>query len=142
MTVTGPPSPAAPVPKGSWRPRPGDFVTVAEAVCGGKADDFGSSWSRAAAFLTRRALEDAVDGIYTGPLLGVRECPTSTKLLCLPRYLGDAELAREVHATWAQLSTACHAHPYELDPTLAELQRWIGVVKRLVSFAGAGAGAV
>lgn len=142
MTVTGPTSPSAPLPKRPWRPRPMDFLIVAEAVCGGKADDFGSSWSRAAAFLTRRALEDAVDGVYNGPLLAIRACPMSTKLLCLPRYLGDANLAREVHATWAQLSTACHAHPYELDPTIGELQRWIDVVKRLISFATPAAGAV
>lgn len=121
-----------PSPQKRWRPRPADLLAVAEAVCAGKADDYGSSWARAAAFLVRGALEDGIDSIFSGPLLGIRACPTSTKLICLPRFLSDVDLAAELHATWAQLSTACHAHSYELDPTLGELQRWIGVVQRLL----------
>jgi hypothetical protein len=132
VSAGGAPTPSVPPPKGKWKPVPSDLLAVAEAVCGGKGGDYGTSWARAAAFLTRQALEDAIDTIYTGPLLGIRACPTSTKLICLPYYLGEVNLARELHATWAQLSTACHAHPYELDPTVAELQRWIEVVRRLL----------
>lgn len=140
MSSDGPPPP--PVQARRWSPRPMDLLGVAEAVCGGKADDFGTSWAIAAAFLTRKALEDAVDAVYAGPLSGMRSCPTSTKLICLPRYLGDRNLAQEAHATWAELSTACHAHPYDLAPTVGELQRWVGVVKRLVAPASSAIGAV
>jgi len=121
-----------PPPQRSWRPPPTELLAVADAVCAGRADHYGSSWARAAAFLTRRAIEDAVDAVYSGPLTAVRTCPVSTKLICLPRYLGDVDLAGEVHAAWAQLSVACHAHPYELDPTLAELHGWIAVGRRLL----------
>jgi len=130
MTASVPP--VLPPPRRRRRPSPAELLAVAEAVCGGKADDYGSSWARAAAVLTRQALEEAVDAIYDGPLAAILTCPTSTKLICLPRYLDDSSLAGQVHAAWAQLSTACHAHPYELDPTLAELQRWIQIVRALL----------
>ncbi|HET9689516.1 MAG TPA: hypothetical protein VFP61_00050 [Acidimicrobiales bacterium] len=39
---------------------------------------------------------------------------------------------------WAQLSSACHAHPYELDPTVVELHRWAGVVRRLTAHIDTG----
>lgn len=64
--------------------------------------------------------------------------PVSTQLICLRRELGDPDLAGKMHATWSQLSTACHAHAYELDSTLAELRRWIDVVARLVLAATPG----
>lgn len=126
----------APVPQRPPKPKPvpppGMVLDVAASLSGAGGANLGGSWARSAAFLVRQALEQAVEGLYTGPLSGVRSCPPSTQMICLRRYLADRALAAEVHATWAQLSTACHAHPYELDPALAELQRWIAVVRRLI----------
>ena len=116
-------------------PSPVQVLGVAEAACGATGGGFGGSWARAASFLIRQALEDAVEHVFSGPLAGVRACPVSTQLICLRREI-DPELAGEVHAAWSQLSTACHAHPYELDPTLAELRCWIDVVRRLLAVTG------
>ena len=107
-----------------------DFARLATGS--GDDTDWGRSWERIAAFLTRTALESAVIQRWAGLLTDMRWAPMSTQLICLPRYL-DPDLARRVHATWAQLSTACHAHPYELPPTVAELTRWIDVVAQLLA---------
>lgn len=45
----------------------------------------------------------------------------------------DHELADGVRVTRSALSRACHHHPYELAPTVAELSHWITQVERLVS---------
>ncbi len=120
-------------------PTPAQLIDYARGVTAGTAGDWGRSWARAAAFLTRTALEDAVATLWSGPLTSLRATSTSSQLLCLPTYLGDDDLARRVHATWAQLSTACHAHAYELPPTVGELRRWIDVVDRLVAVTSFGA---
>lgn len=134
MTVplVPPPTPPPP-PRPVYRPSPAELLAVARAVSGAGGGAFGGSWARAATFLIRQALERAVDTVWTGPLAGVAACPRTTTLLCLRRYLGDDDLAADVHATWAQLSSACHAHAYELEPTLGELRRWGDVVDRLIA---------
>ena len=117
---------------------PAELFHYARLATGaGDETDWGRSWERIAAFLIRTALESAVSQRWAGPVAEMRWAPISTQLICLPRYL-DPDLARSVHATWAQLSTACHAHPYELPPTVAELHRWIDVVAQLLAFPPAG----
>lgn len=117
---------------------PAKLLDYARLATGSGDDtDWGRSWERIAAFLTRTALESAVTQRWSGPLTDMRWAPISTQLICLPRYL-DPDLAHRLHATWAQLSTACHAHPYELPPTVAELHRWIDVVAELLAVTAAG----
>jgi hypothetical protein len=128
----------------SGRPTPTAVLDSARAIVGG-ADDlsagdgsagsaWGGSWSRAAAFLIRCSLEDTVADLWISESVpALAECALSTQLLCLPVYVGDEILARDVHATWAQLSNACHAHSYELAPTVDELRRWMDVVRRLIT---------
>lgn len=94
---------------------------------------WGRSWARVSAFLARTALERTLRDFWADALTGMGWAPTSVQLLCLPTYLAEPALARDLYDTWAQLSRACHAHPYELPPTIGELERWIGVVERFAS---------
>lgn len=94
---------------------------------------WGPTWPRAAAFLARQALEDAVGRIWHGAALGMRDCCMIAQLVSLPFYLDDQDLARRVRDCWCSLSNACHAHPYELAPTVAELEGWLEVVDQLVA---------
>ncbi len=115
------------------RPGPAELLAYARKATGaGDSSRWGRSWERSAVFLTRTALESTVANRWTGSLADMRWAPMSTQLICLPCYL-DPDLAHRVHAAWAQLSTACHAHPYELPPTIAELHRWIDTVDQLIA---------
>lgn len=90
-------------------------------------------WPRTTAFLTRQALEGAVDAYWaakpdTEPM---RDATMRSKLTCLPCYL-DPPTARQITFTYHALCGACHYHPYELAPTAAELHRWISDVAAFV----------
>jgi hypothetical protein len=89
-------------------------------------------WPRAAALLARQALEEALDERWRkkGPALD--RVTTLCQLICLQEYLDDEALAASVRQTWVELSEACHHHPYELAPTMAELRRWIAVTESLL----------
>lgn len=89
-------------------------------------------WPRAAALLTRQALEVAMKTYWSATAPGVETCSTRAQLLCLGRYLGDEPLAHRAHAVWAALSNACHHHAYELAPTREELDGWRDVVAQVV----------
>jgi len=90
-------------------------------------------WPRAAALLSRQALEMAVDEYWVARRIPLDSCATRQQLICLREYMDDDDLAGRVHHAWNALSRACHHHPYELAPTVAELAGWIGVVQ---GFAG------
>lgn len=88
-------------------------------------------WPRAAALLARQSLESTLDefwrlrGLAFDPRAGRRQ-----QLICLRGYLLGAEkLTGRLHHTWAALSRACHHHPYELAPTVGELETHIGVIE-------------
>jgi hypothetical protein len=83
---------------------------------------WGGAWQRAAAFLGRQALETAVGDVWSGSATDLDECSMAAQLVCLPFYLEDVEAARRARQCWYALSSACHAHPYELAPTVAELR--------------------
>jgi hypothetical protein len=97
---------------------------------------WGGVWPRAAALLTRQALEDGVDRVWVGPLANMRRASMKAQMVCLRDYLGDPVLARRVYATWSALSNACHAHPFDLAPTADELRGWGEVVERLLAATG------
>jgi len=86
-------------------------------------------WPRAAALLTRQALEEAVDDYWRSRQLPLDSLPTQAQLVCMRMMTADASLPARVHEAWGALSRACHHHPYELSPTAAELATWIEVVE-------------
>lgn len=94
-------------------------------------------WPRAAALLTRQALEEAVDEYWSSRQLPLSSLPTHAQLVCMRLMMSDGALPPRLHGTWAALSRACHHHPYELSPTAGELATWIDVVEQ---FATPGAG--
>ena len=70
--------------------------------------------------------------LWVGELAELLGCSFFDQLLCLPEYI-DEELARATRHTWCALSRACHAHSYELAPTLGELESMAGAVEELLS---------
>ncbi len=81
-------------------------------------------WPRAAALLTRQALEVAIATYWSKAAPGVESCSRKAQFLCLGRYLGDEVMAQRAHVAWAALSASCHYHVYDLAPTREELQAW------------------
>ena len=90
-------------------------------------------WPRATALLARQALEGALDDLWKVRAPGVEQCSVHAQLLCLSQYLQDEVLAERVSYAWAALSRACHQHPYELPPTVAELDGWLNVVSQFLT---------
>jgi hypothetical protein len=114
-------------------PAPAELLATARTVAAG-GPGWGSSWSRATAFLARQALEDGVSGVWTGAAAGLRDCNMAAQLTSLPFDLGDTDLAQRTRQCWNDLSNACHVHPYELSPNAAELNSWLGVVDDLLTY--------
>lgn len=85
-------------------------------------------WPRAAALLTRQALENALDDLWRAKAPGVEQTSSHAQLLCLGQYVEDQRLAARASFAWACLSRACHHHVYELAPTANELTGWIDSV--------------
>lgn len=89
-------------------------------------------WPRAAALLTRQALELALATYWSKAAPGVEACSKKAQFLCLGRYLGDEELAQRAHVAWSALSRGCHHHVYDLAPTREELLAWREAVAEVV----------
>lgn len=82
------------------------------------------AWPRAAALLTRQALEIVISARLGDRIPEVDGLSMRVKLACLSE-LTDPVAAHEAAWLWARLSAACHHHPYDLAPTGAELTEWI-----------------
>lgn len=94
-------------------------------------------WARSVALLTRQALETALSELWKAKgVTAVSTCSIRVQLLCLRIYLGDRILAGDLAHAWSALSNACHHHPYELPPTLSELQSWLQTVRTGVAGVG------
>ena len=87
-------------------------------------------WARAAALLTRQALEQAVRRRLIHEMKLQGEPSFRSQLLAL-RHVVDDDLAAEVSWTWSALSRATHHHAYALPPTASELERWRQTVRKL-----------
>jgi len=89
-------------------------------------------WPRACAWLTRLALEQALDQFWARVLPEAVNCGVRPQLLILPRY-ADANTAALAAEAWYGLARATHHHAYDLAPTAAELRRWHNTVRTLVT---------
>ena len=89
-------------------------------------------WPRVSALLALQALDAALCGLWEIHALGLQGCPMKTQLICLRSYLDDTSLAARAGHAASALRRACHHHPYELAPTVGELQDWLSVVRELV----------
>lgn len=99
----------------------------------GAQEGLSGVWPKAAAFLTRQALEEALAELWESAYPGMAQASWSTQLACLSEVLSDPSLIADVRSAWASLSRACHHHHYELDSTAPELERWIQQTERFVT---------
>lgn len=107
-------------------------AALARAVLDHPAVRIEGAWPRAAAFLARQALEEALDR-YWQRSVDLRSATRRAQLACLPIYLKDDELVMGVRTAWATLSRATHHHIYELSPTAPELDVWLTTVESLAA---------
>lgn len=98
-------------------------------------------WPRAAALLARQALEQGLTEYWSRRGVRLTSLATRPQLICLSTYLRDGDLAARVSHVWSLLTLACHHHAYDLPPSLAELQAWIGTIDGLVLAAASCDGA-
>ena len=103
-----------------------------DLVSGGRAD-YSGPWSRTAAVLGRLVIEEALRSFWQLRAPGLERCSTHAQLLCLGEYVRDRTLVQATAAAWADLSRACHHHPYELVPTASELDSWLAVAGEFVA---------
>jgi len=116
------------------------MLTTARELVSRPDPDLDGVWPRAAAFVARQALEDALDRVWPFELEGIRRAGRATQLACLHHASPDRELTDGVRTAWHALSRACHHHQYELAPTAAELNMWIDHVERLIERLSASGG--
>lgn len=92
-------------------------------------------WGRAAAILARQGLEYALRRRWAAvnwPAMA--DAKMKHQLIALPTYCeGFADLATEMRFIWAQLSNACHAGTYRLDPSPEQLLNWIDRIEHFES---------
>lgn len=90
---------------------------------------------RAAALLGRVLLERVVADRLARELPGAEQGSMRAQLLCLRSV--DHEVGGEVADVHGDLSHACHHHPYELGPSVDEVE---ALLDRIEAIAGAVAG--
>jgi hypothetical protein len=88
-------------------------------------------WPRACVWLTRLALESALDQLWAARLPQARGAPMRAQLLLLPDYVG-ADVAQQARRAWLGLSRVAHHHGFDLAPTAPELRDWHADVTQAV----------
>lgn len=115
---------------------PPDLVAVARLLLArsDRAPDLAAGvWPRAAAVLARQALELSLAALWAQRGLDMAGASARAQLLCLDEYLSDPHVVADARFAWWALSRACHHHPYELAPTVAEIEGWLSSVEKVVS---------
>jgi len=87
--------------------------------------------SRIAAFLARQALEQIIEQRCIDLGASAPYANARSKLLAL-RALDSAEVANSAASAWSRLSSACHIHAYEIQPSTAEVEQLCAVVAWLL----------
>lgn len=103
-------------------------------------------WPRAAATLTRQALEHCLTRLWQRRAPGLEEASMRAQLACLPEFLhgtdGDdtADLAARTALAWGELSSACHAGDYEMAVDRHTVERSLRTVAELGAHPALGPG--
>lgn len=87
--------------------------------------------SRMAAFLARQALEQLIEQRCERLGAPVEWTSTRSKLVVL-RSLDSEQAADSATIAWNRLSSACHVHAFELQPSAAEVKHLCGMVASLL----------
>ena len=107
---------------------PADLLAEADRLLTAVVPGTRGRWPRACAWLTRLALEQALDEYWLRVLPESVNCGVRPQLLMLPQYAGASTAAGAAEA-WYGLARATHHHAYDLAPTAAELRRWHELVR-------------
>jgi hypothetical protein len=111
---------------------PADLLAEADRLLTTVVPGTRGRWPRACAWLTRLALEQALDEYWSLVLPAAVNCGVRPQLLMLPEYAGTSTAAQAAEA-WYGLARATHHHAYDLAPTAAELRRWHDVVRAVTT---------
>lgn len=103
-----------------------DLLVYACAVLDGAIPMPPRRAARAAAMLTRRALEDIAHSMGAN----LDRAAMRSRLVCIRVLLSDED-ADAAEIGWIGLCRACHHHAYELTPTEAEVRHLADVVGSL-----------
>lgn len=88
--------------------------------------------NRAACWITRAALERAVDDLLEARRLSAAAASMRSKLIVLQvAFEQDGDLAALADHAWTRLSRACHHHAFELAPSATEVQHLMEMVTRV-----------
>lgn len=109
---------------------PADLISLAERFLDGTVPVPGGRAARAAAVVSRQALEQVVAGRCDELVSGL-EWPSMRSQLILLREIGDSEIGRKAQIAWDGLSRACHHHAYELQPTGDEVRGLANLVRQI-----------
>lgn len=104
-----------------------DLLTYAGAVLDGAISMPPRRATRAAAMLTRQALEDIVQAMCRSVEADLDRASMRSRLICIRILIGDED-ADLAETAWIGLCRACHHHAYELTPTEAEIRHLVDVV--------------
>jgi hypothetical protein len=99
-----------------------ELLAEADGLISGGTRGASATWPRAAAVLTRQALELTVGERLARVDPELREASMRSQLTCLRAIAKDTDAAASASYAWASLSSACHYHPYELAPSAPELR--------------------
>jgi hypothetical protein len=104
------------------------LLEAATAVLHGEQPDR----NRIACWLSRTAMESAVDDLLSARGLKPGSANMRSKLTCLEAaYMDEPEVTAKAGYAWSRLSEACHQHAYELSPTYAEAEHLVSIVRAL-----------
>lgn len=94
----------------------------------------GAAWDRAAAFLARQAIENAVAAAWLAAGVDktrLRELDHATRLRGLPALTGDRCLAEDVGLAWRHASRACHHAANRVPCPPDDIRRWAALATAL-----------
>jgi hypothetical protein len=111
---------------------PEELLAEANDLLGSEARGASATWPRAAAVLTRQALEQSVADRLARVDPELRQASKRSQLACLRVIAKDTDAAASASYAWASLSAACHYHPYELAPSAPELRALMTTVADVV----------
>jgi hypothetical protein len=114
---------------------PEELLASAAALIASGTKGATAVWPKAAAVLTRQALEISVQQRLARVDPTLAGASMRSQLVCLHVVAKDKDAAASAALAWSSLSSACHYHPYELPPSAPELRSLMttvaGVAARL-----------
>ncbi|MBF6098304.1 hypothetical protein IU510_09470 [Nocardia cyriacigeorgica] len=94
--------------------------------------DVGGMWPRAAAWMLRIAIEQAILELWRAVSPQMERVTMRAQLLVLPKYIGE-QAAAEARLLWSELSATAHHNDFELAPAVHELRRWQEAAHRVAN---------